>query len=113
MERVRCPAPLPEDSVDAVLTRMLAPTPYQVSMKEGKNNKTGGDPFPRDKSDTMSGEIKVSSPKDKGAREANIPSPHGKKRAISEAWEEKSPKRQNAIVGRLGLGKRHRRTVSS
>ena len=62
-------------------------------MKEGKNKKTGGDPCSGDKSDAVSGEIKVSSPKDKGVGEANIPSPHGKKRAASNDWEEKSPKR--------------------
>jgi hypothetical protein len=93
VERIRCPAPLPEDSADAVLTRMLAPTPYQVPMKEGENRETRDDPCSEDNLDTASGETKVSSPKDKGAGEVNIPSPHGKKRAASEDWEEKSPKR--------------------
>ena len=93
MERIRCPAPLPEDSVDAVLTRMLAPTPYQVSMKEGKNRETRGDPCSGDGLDIVSEEIKVSSPKDKGEGEASIPSPYRKKRAASEGWEELTPKR--------------------
>ena len=35
-ERIRCSAPLPEDSADPVLTRMLAPAPYQMPAKEDK-----------------------------------------------------------------------------
>ena len=45
------------------------------------------------KSDTESGEIDISSPEDKGEGEASIPSPFRKKRAASEGWEGRSPKR--------------------
>ena len=41
----------------------------------------------------MSGEIKVPLPEEKSEGEANIPSPHGKKRDASEDWEERAPKR--------------------
>ena len=90
---IRCSAPLPEGSADPVLTWMLAPTPYLVLMKEGKNMETRGDPCSGDGLDIVSGEIKVSSPKDKGAGGANVPSPHGTKRAASEDREGRSPKR--------------------
>ena len=39
MERIRCPAPLPEDAADPMLTRMLASAPYQVST--GKDKEEG------------------------------------------------------------------------
>ena len=93
MEQIRCLTPLPEDSADAVLMRMLAPTPYQVPMKEGKNKETRCDPCSRDELNIVSGQIKVSLPEDKGAGGANVPSPHGKKRAASKDREGRSPKR--------------------
>ena len=45
------------------------------------------------KLDTESGEIDISSPKDKCEEEASIPSLYKKKRAASEGWEELTPKR--------------------
>ena len=35
-ERIRCSAPLPENSADPMLTRMLALAPYQVPVGEDK-----------------------------------------------------------------------------
>ena len=43
--------------------------------------------------DTESGEIDISSPEDEGEREASILSPLRRKRAASEGWEGRSPKR--------------------
>ena len=44
-ERIKCPAPLPEDLADPLLTRMLVPTPYQApekkAKKKGKEAKSG------------------------------------------------------------------------
>ena len=95
-ERIRCPAPLPEDSADSVLTRMLAPASYQISAGEGKveSEKTRDDLRSRGKLDIESGEIDISSLVDKGEREASIPSPFRKKRAVTEGWEGRSPKRR-------------------
>ena len=77
-----CPAPLPEDSATALLTRMLIPTPYQVA---------------------AFGETETLLPKGKSAEGAL----QGKKRVASEDQEGKPSKRgKNAIVGRLGPGKR-------
>ena len=74
---------------------MLAPTPYQMPMKEDKaeSGRTKGGLHPKGISDAVSGEIKIPSSEDKSEGEANIPSPHGKKRAASEDWEESAPKR--------------------
>ena len=62
-------------------------------MKEGKDRETRCDPCSGDELNIVSGEINVSSPKDKGAGGANVPSPHGKKRAAPEDREGRSPKR--------------------
>ena len=48
---------------------------------------------PGGKSDTESGEIDLSSPEDRGGRRPGIPSPSRRKRATSEGWEGRSPKR--------------------
>ena len=95
MERIRCPAPLPEDSADLVLTRMLAPALYQAPVEEGKvrSGKTPDGLRSGGKLDTESGEIDISSPEDTGEGEASIPSSYRKKRGASEGWGEPSPKR--------------------
>ena len=87
--------PLPEDSADPVLTRMLAPAPYQVPVKEYKeeSRKAKGGLHLEGTPDTVSEEIKAPSSEDKREGEANILSPRGKKRAASEGWEVKAPKR--------------------
>ena len=40
-ERIDCPAPLPEDPVDELLTEMLALAPYEVPEKKAKKKATG------------------------------------------------------------------------
>ena len=74
---------------------MLAPAPYQVPAEGGKveSGKTKDGLRSGGKSDTESGEIDISSPEDKGEGETSIPSPYRKKRAASEGWEGRSPKR--------------------
>ena len=62
-----------------------------------ESGKTRGGLRSKGKSDTESGEIDISSPKDKGEGEASIPSPYRKKRAASEGWEELTPKRGNML----------------
>ena len=74
---------------------MLAPTPYQVPAKEDKeeSKKAKGGLHSEGTPDTVSGEIRAPSSKDKRKGGADILSPHGKKRAASEGWEVKAPKR--------------------
>ena len=53
---------------------------------------------------TESGEIKAPSSEHKKEGEADILSPHGKKRAASEGWEVKAPKRgKTPLSGGSGL----------
>ena len=40
-EQINCPAPLPEDPADALLTEMRTPAPYEVSEKKIKKKATG------------------------------------------------------------------------
>ena len=85
---------------------MLAPTLYHMPMKEDKteSGRTEGGLHPEDILDVVSGEIKIPSREDKIKGEANIPSPHGKKRAASEGREEKAPKRgKMPLSGGSGL----------
>ena len=99
-------APLPEDLADPVLTRMLAPAPYQMPMEEDKaeSGRAKGGLHPKGISDIVSGGIKISSSEDKSEGEVDVSSPHGKKRAASEDWEEKAPKRGNMpLSGGSGL----------
>ena len=107
MERIRCSAPLPEDSADPVLTRMLAPAPHRVPVKEdqAESGKAKGSLHSEGISYTVSGEIKVPPPEDKSEGEVKVSSPQGKKRAAFEDWEEKAPKRgKMPYLGGSGLG---------
>ena len=86
---------------------MLTPAPYQVPVKEDKavSGNTKGGLHSEGTSYTVSGEIRVPLPEDKSEGEANIPSPHSKKRAASEGWEEKAPKRgKMPLSGGSALG---------
>ena len=50
------------------------------------------------------GGIKIPSSEDKTEGEVNVSSPHGKKRAASEDWEERAPKRgKMPLSGGSGL----------
>ena len=83
-----CPTPLPEDSATALLTRMLIPTPYQVSAEGRESREPRGDTRPEDELDAVFGETETLLPRGKGVEEAL----HGKKRAASEDQEGKPPK---------------------
>ena len=74
---------------------MLAPAPYQVPVKEDKeeSRKAKGGLHSYGTPDTVSGGIKILSSEDKREGEVDVSSPHGKKRAASEDWEERAPKR--------------------
>ena len=84
--------------MDPILTRMLAPAPYQMPVKEGKAERTKDGPHPEGVPD------KIPSSEDKNDGDVNVSSPHGKKRAASEDWEEKTPKRgKMPLSGGSGL----------
>ena len=41
MERIQCPAPLPENPAIPLLTKMLVPAPYQAPEKKAKETRSG------------------------------------------------------------------------
>ena len=75
---------------------MLAPAPYQASAREDKKKSKRAKGGLRSKGlDATSGDTEAPSSEyeDKGEEEADIPSPHGKKRAAFEDSEVEAPKR--------------------
>ena len=94
-ERIGCSAPLPEDPADPVLTRMLAPAPNQMPTEEDKaeSGKIESGPHPGGVSNIVSGGTRIPSSEDKSEGGVDVSPSHGKKRAASEDWEGKAPKR--------------------
>ena len=74
---------------------MLVPAPYEVPVKEDKeeSRKAKGGIHSEGTPGAVPEEIRASPSKEKREGEADILSPHGKKRAASEGWEVKAPKR--------------------
>ena len=95
---------------------MLVLVPYQAPVEE-ENEKSGGAKggfHPGGKPHTVSGETRAPSSEDKREGEVDIPSSHGKKRAASESWEVRAPKRgKTPLFGRFRLGRCCCRTIPS
>ena len=86
---------------------MLASAPYQVPVKEAQeeSRKAKGGLHSEGTPNATSGEIGTPSSKDEGEEEADIPSPHGKKRTASEDLEVEAPKRgKMSLSGGSGSG---------
>ena len=64
-----------------------------VEEDKAESGRTKGGLHPEVISNIVSRGIKIPSSKDKSEGEVNVSSPHGKKRAASEDWEERAPKR--------------------
>ena len=98
MERIHCPAPLPEEPAGPLLTKMLVPAPYEAPKKEAskKVKETRSGLHRRDASDTKSEDSRAHpSPKDKEEEEEDESSTSGggEKRTASSSLEAESPKR--------------------
>ena len=98
MERIQCPAPLPEEPAGPLLTKMLVPMPYKAPKKEAskKVKKTRSVLRCRGALDAKSeGSSDAPSSKDEEeeAEEDKLHSEGGKKRAASPSLEAESPKR--------------------
>ena len=74
---------------------MLVPAPYQVPAKEDKeeSKKAPGGPHSRGTPDTSSTETGTPFSEDEMEGEAEIPSPHGKKRTAFEDLKREASKR--------------------
>ena len=74
---------------------MLVPAPYQVPVKEDKEESrmAKGGIHSEGTLGTVPGENRAPPSEDKREGEADILSPYGKKRAASKSWEVRAPKR--------------------
>ena len=98
MERIHCPAPLPEELAGPLLTKMLVPAPYEAPKKEAskKVKKTRSGLRCREASDARSegsSDAPSSEDEEEEAEEDEPRSEGGKKRAASPSLEAESPKR--------------------
>ena len=97
MERIQCPAPLPEEPAGPLLTKMLVPAPYKSPPMEAskKVKKTRSGLRYRKALDTRSGGSSdaPSEDEEEGAEEDEPRSAGWKKRAASPSLEAESPKR--------------------
>ena len=98
MERTHCLAPLPEEPVRPLLTKMLVPAPYKAPNKEAskKVKKTRGGLRRREVSDARSEDSSDDPSSEDDEEEAEEDEPHSdgaRKRTDSTSLEVRSPKR--------------------
>ena len=97
MERIHCPALLPEEPVGPLLTKMLVPAPYEAPKKEvsKKVKKTQSGLRRRNASDTKSEDSSnhPSSEDEEEEEEDESSTGGGEKRTASSCLEAESPKR--------------------
>ena len=95
-EKINCPAPLPEDTVDALLTEMLTPAPYKVPEKTKKAKGTRKSSRRQASSNSPSDDSTAhSSPEDEEEEEEDAPPPTrgDKKRKASPTGEDRGTKK--------------------
>ena len=93
--QINCPAPLPEDTADALLTEMLTPAPYKVPEKTKKAKGTRKSSRRQASSDSSSEDSTAqSSPEDKEEEEDDPPLVGGdKKRKAAPTGGPEGPRR--------------------
>ena len=99
-EKINCPAPLPEDTADALLTEMLTPAPYKVPEKTKKAKGTRKSSRRQASSDSPSEDsVAQSSPEDEEAEE-DAPPPDGgdKKRKAAPTGEAEGSKKGRTLL---------------
>ena len=99
MERIQCPAPMPEEPAGPLLTKMLVPAPHKAPKKEAPKQvkKTRSGLRCREAPDTRSEgsrDAPSSEDEEEEAEEDEPRSAGGKKRATSPSLEAESPKRR-------------------
>ena len=101
-EQINCPAPLPEDTADSLLTEMRTPTPYEVPQKT-KKKATGTRKSSRRQvvSDTSSDNSETHSYRENEEEEdEDSPPPAGgdKKRKAAPTGEAKGSKKGRTLL---------------
>ena len=99
--QINCPAPLPEDTADALLTEMLTPAPYKVPEKTKKAKGTRKSSRRQASSDSPSDDSAAhSSPEDEEEEEEDAPPPTGgdKKRKAAPTGEAEGSKKGRTLL---------------
>ena len=94
--QINCPAPLPEDTADALLTEMLTPAPYKVPEKTKKAKGTRKSSRRQASSDSPSDDSAAHSSLEDEEEEEDAPPPAGgdKKRKAAPTGGPKGPRRE-------------------
>ena len=98
--QINCPAPLPEDTADALLTEMLTPAPYKVPEKTKKAKGTQKSSRRQVLSGSSSdNSVTHSSPEDEEEDE-DVPTPVGgdKKRKAAPTWGAEGSKKGRTLL---------------
>ena len=93
-EQLICPAPMPEDPVDACLAGLLVPAPHVVPEKKAKKVATGNRKSTRFQ---VSDDEAESSPEDEEEEEDSLPEEGERKRKASPIGEAEGSKRGRTI----------------
>ena len=93
-EQLICPAPMPEDPVDACLAGLLVPAPHVVPEKKAKKVATGTRKSSRNQ---VSDDEAESSHEDEEEEEDSLPEEGEKKRKVSPIGEAEGSKRGRTI----------------
>ena len=99
--QINCPAPLPEDTVDSLLTEMLTPAPYKVPEKTKKAKGTRKSSRCQASSDSTSDNSAAhSSPEDEEEEEEDAPPSVGgdKKRKVTPTGEAEGSKKGRTLL---------------
>ena len=98
--QINCPAPLPEDTVDALLTEMLTPAPYKVSEKTKKAKGTRKSSRRQVLSDSSSDNSVAHSSPEEEEEEEDAPPPGGgdKKRKAAPTGEAEGSKKGRTLL---------------
>ena len=94
-EQIICPAPMPENPVDAHLTRLLVPAPHVVPEKKAMKEATGARKSSRFQVSDDSGAD--SSPENEEEKEDSLPEEGERKRKASPRGEAEGSKRGRTI----------------
>ena len=104
MERIQCPAQLPENPAIALLTKMLVPAPYKAPEKKAKKKgQEARSALHRKGTSDATSEDKAHSPAteenmDEEEEESDSPPDGGrKKRKPPQLWRQRRPKRGRAF----------------
>ena len=98
--QINCPAPLPEDTLDALLTEMQTQAPYKVPEKTRKAKGTRKSSRCQASSDSLSEDSAVHSSPEDEEEEEDAPPPTGgdRKRKAAPTWGAEGSKKGRTLL---------------